>query len=153
MYEHLLHSLRQTRHTNPNANIYLVGDNVPDEAKQISNFYPYKSISCEQSEKLIKNYENYSSNSAQFELVCILRWFLFRNLAKKLNLNSLFCIDSDMLLYTDLSESLRNFDSYRYTLSSGSSAAVICINDLAVLDNFCISKASLIFTKSQYKQR
>ena len=135
--EHLLHSLRQTRYTNPNANIYLVGENVPDEAKQISNFYPYKSMLCEQSQKLIKNYVNYSSNNAQFELICILRWFLFRNLAKKLNLNNLFCIDSDMLLYTDLVEPLRNFDSYRYALSSGTSAAVICINDVTVLDNYC----------------
>jgi hypothetical protein len=134
---HLVHSLKQSRYTNPNVDIFLVGDNVPEEAKQIANFYSYKDLLCEQSQKLIKNYVNYSSNNANFELICILRWLLFRNLAKKLDLQNLFCLDSDMLLYASLSETLSNFDSYRYTLSNGTSAAVMCVNDLTVLDNFC----------------
>ena len=135
--EHLVHSLRQSKYSNPNVDIFLVGDNVPEEAKQIAKFYSYEDLLCEQSQKLIKNYVHYSSNNANFELICILRWFLFRNLAKKLNLQNLFCLDSDMLLYADLNEALSSFDSYRYTLSSGTSAAVMCINDLNVLDNFC----------------
>ena len=135
--EHLVHSLKQSKHTNPNVDIYLVGDNVPEEAKQIAKFYSYKDLLCEQSQKLIKNYTNYSSNDANFELICILRWFLFRNLAERLKLQNLFCLDSDMLLYADLDKVLVSFDSYRYALSNQTSAAVICINDLTVLDNFC----------------
>jgi hypothetical protein len=51
-----------------------------------------------------KVFVNYSSNSAQFELGCFLRFFYLKELITKYNLNRIFHVDSDCIVFDNLTE-------------------------------------------------
>jgi len=135
--DHLLTSIKQFRHYNPDSSIHLIGRGVQEEIKNLVHFYDYETLFCDQTLNFLKNFRNYSTNNADFEKICILRWFLMRNLARQKGFTRLFCLDSDMMVYCDIEKELQKFESCRYALSSATSAAVLCVNDISVLDDYC----------------
>jgi len=81
-----------------------------------------------------KSYKHLSSNSADFEYMCFARWFVMKNFIAKNDLDECFYIDSDIMLYCDITERVKSFKnvdsaflypyeqlSYRYGASGHSS--------------------------------
>lgn len=134
---YLLTSIKQLKYFNPSSNIYLIGRDVPPEAKTLVKFIDYEELIGEQSKIFLQNFANYSTNDANFEKICILRWFLIRNMCKRENIERFFCLDSDVMVYCDLDSELKKFDSNRYALTHWTSAGIACINDISVLDDYC----------------
>jgi len=130
-------SIKQTRHWNPDADIYLIGDKLPDELKGIAKFYDYTHLFGTTGQNFMNNFVNLSTNDANFEKVCIFRWFAINELCKRENIEKFFYMDSDIMLYCDLEKELSKFENTRYALSNGTSAAVFCVNDITVLDDYC----------------
>jgi len=135
--DYLPTSIKQLKHFNPQKEIYLIGNNIQQEVKDLVKFYEYEDLLCEQSMNFLHKFRNYSTNNADFEKICILRWFTIRNLCKKENFTNFFHLDSDVMIYCDLKKELAKFDSHRYSLSCSVSAAVFCVNDITVLDDYC----------------
>ena len=135
--EFVVQSIKQTHHWNPDSDIYLIGDIPPEETKDIVKFYDYQDLICQSGSNFMKNFVNLSSNNADFEKICIFRWFAIKELCRKENIEKIFYMDSDIMLYCNLEEELSKFQNTRYALSNGSSAAVFCVNDITVLEDYC----------------
>ena len=63
-----------------------------------------------------------STNSSEFEQFCWLRWFYLLNLMKRTNIQSVFYFDSDVLIYSSISDMIK------------------CYSDLKFKCGFCIPK-------------
>tara|TARA_R110002073_G_scaffold12346_2_gene54787 strand:+ start:6427 stop:7287 length:861 start_codon:yes stop_codon:yes gene_type:complete len=128
-------ALKQAKYTNPNSDIYLIGDdgNRKDYVKHIH----YSELMDIEAIEFSNNYINLSTNNEVYEKICFLRWFLIRNLVKRENIDRFFCTDSDVLLFCDITEQAENFKNYRYTLTHNVSAGISYINDVECLDQYC----------------
>jgi len=84
-----------------NNNVILITD-VPDKYKKTGakciNFNKY----VKRSEDFQKIYKHFSTNSYQFELICIIRWFVIYDYMKQENITRAFICDSDVLIYENL---------------------------------------------------
>lgn len=66
-------------------------------------------------------YKHFSSNPYNYELICICRWFCIYEYMKKNNIDSAFICDSDVLIYDNISNIIKNYlkeDMYICTSSS-----------------------------------
>ena len=54
--------------------------------------------------EVVELYTPDSGNGFCYELLCIIRWFLFLDLARRENLSEMFCLDSDYILFCDLTQ-------------------------------------------------
>ena len=58
------------------------------------------------------SYIHMSTNPAQFEVVCFVRWFVLRNFMIKNNIDVCFYADSDIMSYSNLSVEWHKFKEY-----------------------------------------
>jgi len=133
--EYLGYSLKQVRKSNPEANIYLLGD----ESNNKYDFIDHYKIAdfSEGANKLAKVYEHMSTNTYQFELFCIQRWFILNEFVKKNNINQFFHADSDVLIFVDIAKEFDKFKEYDFTLSQGTSGHDSFWFKTEVLNDFC----------------
>jgi hypothetical protein len=127
--------LKQASHHNPDADIYLIGDDT--NYKDYVKYIHYTELMDEDAIEFNNHFINLSTNNEFYEKICFLRWFLIRNLAKQNNINRLFATDSDVMYYCDITKEAENFKNYRYTLTHNVSAGIGFINDIKCLDQFC----------------
>ena len=74
------------------------------------------------SKKFAKYYIHLSSTTVVWvELFCFQRWFVLYEFMKEQKIDKVFCMDSDVLLYTDASEDFKNYKNFIFTLSHESS--------------------------------
>lgn|SRR3989338_4958031 len=103
-------SLKQARHSNPDTDIYLIGDKSNDRFNFIRHVlmddYSHRASSFG------KVYKHYSTNSHQFELFCIQRWFILSEFMEKEREKSIFVCDSDLMIYCNISEQNKRFKDY-----------------------------------------
>jgi len=151
--DYLTHSIKQLLHHNPDLKVYLIGKNVPEQAKELTHFYEMESLYCKQTYNFLNNFKNYSTNNAEFEKICILRWFLIRNLCRIKEIKNTFYLDSDVLIYCKLNKELKKFNNFRYSLTCNTSAGILYITDIKVFDDYlnlvdgfyCPSQQNLLF--------
>ena len=86
---------------------------------QLELFYDYNSPEVIEFKK---NYKHMSTNSSDFEQFCWIRWFYLLNLMKRKNIQSVFYFDSDVLIYSSISDMIK------------------CYSDLKLKCGFCIPK-------------
>ncbi len=130
-------SIKQTRHWNPDTDIYLIGDEEPADLSGIVKFYNVRDLDTQDSVDFFHKYVNLSTNDPQFEKICIYRWFAMKELCIREKIESMLYLDSDIMVYCDLEKGLSNFKQVRYALSNHISPAVFCINDISVLEDYC----------------
>lgn len=100
--DYLKYTLKQAAYFNKNSNITCLSDTLyenvyPKEVKfQSLNQYFGAALEFE------KIYEHLSRNSYQFELFCFQRWFILKEYMEKNNINEVFYIDSDVMLFGSL---------------------------------------------------
>ncbi|HTB05570.1 MAG TPA: hypothetical protein VK806_01370 [Bacteroidia bacterium] len=79
--------------------------------------FKFDSVKCFSIKKYTKDvdvfesvYEHLSTNSKEFEKICIARWFVLRNFMEEQKIDVCYYADSDVMIYDDLS---KVYDSYR----------------------------------------
>lgn len=128
-------SLWKARETNPNSEVYLLGDHWNAHFGAWVNHYHQQPFS-QQASELAKRFVNFSTNPAAFELICLQRWFILLAFMEKMDLDSCLYLDSDVLLFTDINADARRFSSYGMTVA-GISGHTNFIQKKEALSRFC----------------
>ncbi|MEP0911419.1 hypothetical protein NDI45_10865 [Leptolyngbya sp. GB1-A1] len=144
---YLLVSLDQARRTNPDSEIHLIGDASNDRY----SFVHHHKISdyLQEAQQFSEIYQHFNTNPYEFELFCFQRWFILNEFLKLNNIKSCFYVDSDVMLYTNISLEKQRFERFDITLSyppcfDSPSPHCMFINQSETLDDFCK------FTKNIY---
>ena len=141
-------SLEQTRRTNPHSQIILFGDKSNDVFDFVTHvdMEDYNQII----DKVAQSYKHLSTNDANYEFLCFVRWFIINEYVKENNIEKFFVTDSDVFLYCDISEEQKKFEKYRYTLCAYISAGISFINDINVLEEYCQLYMNVFSQKDAY---
>ena len=98
---YLYNTFFQLRATNPSILAYLIG------TKESAAYQPWiKHADIHRFEKEAtafgEIYQHFSTNSVDFELMCIQRWFVLKEFMVQYNIQKCLYLDSDVLLYEDV---------------------------------------------------
>lgn len=132
---YLPYTLWQCKATNPGATIYFIGDkqttHFPKWVEHI-DIEAYK----EAGNELRKVYNHKSNLGAEFELMCIERWFILSAFMTAHNIDKCIYLDSDILVYKDLSKQYALFPPHDMTWCSFSAHSNY-IFSVAALNDYC----------------
>jgi hypothetical protein len=135
------------RRSNPEADIFLLGD----ESNNVFDFVRHYDIKdySDGANQLAKVYKHFSSNSYQFELFCIQRWFVLRDFMHRQDLPDCFYADSDVLIFADLKAERQKFSQFDFTLTEQMSGHSSFWNSREALDSFCSFVENIYSRKDQ----
>ena len=95
-------AINQAKFSNPESQIYLLGDDTNLYLSDFCNHQQFSKYSeCDTSFKEV--YQHFSTNSYEFEYFCFKRWFVLLDFMKTNNLGWICATDSDYMLYGDVS--------------------------------------------------
>ena len=108
--------LKQAKHTNPNSEIILLGD----ETNRSFSFVRHFNINdyFDSARNFAKVYQHHSPNPFGYELFCFQRWFVLKDFVEK-ELGSdaqFFYCDTDTLLFENLSTEFLKYNKYDMTI-------------------------------------
>lgn len=132
---YLLYALAQAKKYNPQSDIILLGNDRNNRYKFVAheNVYDYSQEALE----FAKVYKHFNTNLLEFERLCFQRWFVLKNFLETYNIEKCLCIDSDVMLFVDVTEEQKKIADFDFTLSLGQSPHCMFINSRAALENFC----------------
>ncbi len=107
--------MRQARLWNPFSPIFLITDQPKEHFPDVTAL-PVDAFSAKAIE-FQKHYEHMSSNYYETELFCLQRWIIFSEVLKTLPYDRCFIMDSDVLLYCDITSEHRKYADYAFTLT------------------------------------
>jgi hypothetical protein len=147
---YLLYTLYQAKKTNSESNVILIGDN----SNQNYNFVEHKNMHDYTKDALnfSKIYKHYSVNPLEYELFCFQRWFILKNFMLASNIEKCLYIDSDIMLYANVTEEQKKFSNFDLTLSLSTSPHCCFINNLNVLKDFCNFMVYIYTEPSEFNQ-
>lgn len=96
-----------------------------------------------------KNYVHLNTTPYDYEVFCYERWFLLKNFMDKKQLETVFYIDSDVLLFVNVTEEWEKFSQYNFTLLHRTAAISSFITKKGIND-FCGLISSVYSNKSGY---
>ena len=113
---YLVRALAQAKFTNPKSEIVLLGD----ASNQFLDFVRHENLldyysSAQQFAQVCAD-QHCSPNSYEYELFCFQRWFILQEFMHRHQYDACFHIDSDVMLYADLTEENKKFDRFELTL-------------------------------------
>lgn len=155
---YLPYCLAQAKSSNPKSDIVLIGDKNNNHYKFINhrNMYEY----FNEAKEFGKIYKHLSTNMPVAEKFCFQRWFILNSFMAANNIAKCVHIDSDVMLYVDVTEEQKKFEQFDFTLSSGGSAHCSFFNSKQALEKFCAFVISLytepfLFSllESRYQER
>jgi len=133
----LLPAIYQVKKSNPTSPIYIISST---EAKSFyephANFINIEDIFNE-AHDFEKIYKHLNSNSYAFELICIQRWYVLNEFMKKMQFDQIVVLDSDCLLYSDISSDWNMLKGYDFGLINILCPAVTFICSQSSLQKFC----------------
>jgi hypothetical protein len=133
--EYLKYTFAQAKATNPKSDIVLLGDETNNQYPFVEHYF-IEDYS-ESAGHFARVYKHLSTHSVDFELICFQRWFVLRDFMVAHGLRTCLFLDSDTLLYTDVTQDSRKFASFDFTLSQGTSGCTFFLNRLEALSEFC----------------
>lgn len=116
--KHLKYVLAQVHKTNPNANIVLMGDKSNDKYPFVTHAYLSDYFSG--ANNFANVYVHKNATSVEYELFCYQRWFCVYEYMVKNNLDDVFSLDSDVLVYDNLAELHNVVKEYDFAVSAKS---------------------------------
>ena len=133
---YIYNTLYQLRKSNPLVNVYLIGTKESAVYNALAEHVAIEDL-FDEAQEFSKIYKHYSTNSAEFELICIQRWFVLKTFMKKKGIQRCLYMDTDVLVYEDVQILSEKFSHVGMTICgiSGHTNFV----DLATLIKFCDS--------------
>jgi hypothetical protein len=78
-----------------------------------------------------------SATNIDYELFCFLRWFYIRDFVVKHNIESFICLDSDVLVFSDLTEALKPFRHFSIAIERESMPPFTYFGNRKAIVDFC----------------
>jgi hypothetical protein len=132
---YLFYSIYKAKISNSDSEIFLIGTSETKHYGKLVHYLPIEDFLSKATE-LEKVFTNYSTNSAAFELFCLQRWFILDEFMKKEGIKRCVYIDSDILVYSNLSKAGQAFQNFDMTFL-GYSPHTNFINNRLILEDFC----------------
>ncbi|WP_018343053.1 hypothetical protein [Cytophaga aurantiaca] len=98
---YLYNTFFQLRATNPTVLAYLIGTKESEKYEPLIKHVNIHAFEKE-ANAFGEIYQHFSTNSMEFELICIQRWFVLKEFMVKNNIQKCLYLDSDVLLYEDI---------------------------------------------------
>ncbi len=143
-------SLRQAKHSSPDSEIILLGNEANDRfdfVRHVNMKDCFKSAA-----EFAKIYQHYSTNPHDYEMFCFQRWFILKDFMAQSKIDELMVCDSDMLVYCSADELYKKyFKNYALSVSIHSAqvaSAEVSFWRLNVVNDFCSFMTSL-YTKKR----
>ena len=142
--DYLNYTLKQSCKKNKT---FLIGtDNrVSDDNLYFEDINKYQKYT----EKFSSIYEYKSTNPYDYELFCFLRWFILKDFMEQNNLDVVFYVDSDVMLYVNVDDEFKKYDQFDMTLLHRS-AAISSFFTKKGLDIFCDFLIDTFSNKESY---
>jgi hypothetical protein len=139
---YLPYTIRQAKVMNPDSEILLVTDQPRKFLRLFARCVPMGEHITEANE-FAKIYTHLSPNEPGFELFCFQRWFVLYSVMHSLGLDHCFYLDSDVLLYSNVTAVRRSYSNADLTVNFEQGPHSTFINRLGPLRGFCdyITKA------------
>lgn len=128
-------SLWKARESNPRQRVILLGDEKNRHFSGMVEHFYQKDFS-RQSDQFTRHFVNFSTNSHDFELVCLQRWFVLKEFMESQGLDECLYMDSDVLLFADVDESKPRFNSQGMSIC-GISGHTNFVRKRSTLSAFC----------------
>ena len=129
-------TLSQVAESNSNSDVVLIGD----ISNNCYDFITHAQVSdySDSANEFEKIYEHKSLAPYQFELICFLRWFVFKDYVYKNDIDGDFvCLDSDVLVYQNIERIKPILDGYDLTIRGQGGAGFQWFRSKEVLNDFC----------------
>lgn len=128
--------------------VVLISDTMPNFYNPKLKLVNYDKLS-NGFEKLRENYIHLNTTPIDYELFCFQRWFILKNYMIENNLDVVFYVDSDVLLFCDVNEEWGKYKQYDFTLLHRSAATSSFIT-LRGLENLCNTIEKVYEDKNSY---
>ena len=130
-------SIRLAKRNNPDSRIYLICDVPPSEEwKELVHYIPLSHFASSLA-RFDKRYIHISHTEVAYEKFCFSRWLIINELVKEFGLTSFLHLDSDVLLFENADEGMKNFAPADFTLSYGHSGHTSFWRNTKALEQFC----------------
>lgn len=143
---YLKYSLEQAKVCNPE--VFLIGDN----SNNLYNFVTHIDyrLHFDEAREFSKIYKHYSTSSYEYEMFNFQRWFILKDFVIKNKINACLYLDSDVMIYVDVSKEIKKFKLYNFTLSQYFCGCVFFLNDIDALKDFCEFIMNIYSKKDKY---
>jgi hypothetical protein len=133
--KYLNFALDRAKKSNPKSRLIVIGSNISPKIG-IAEYFDVNDF--DKSAKLFsKKYIHLSTLNYDFELFCFQRWFILNEFMLKNKIRKCLYLDSDVLLYTDVTKDQDNYSKFMLAYSNNTSGHVMFVNSLKFLDKFC----------------
>ena len=133
---YLIYCLAQAKKFNPQSDIFLLGDYSNKYLQLVK--HRYFTDYMEGAEEFEKVYADKHMNNSDFlyEIFCFQRWFIIRDFMRKNQIAKCVHIDTDVMLFANITEEQKKFDASDLTLSNKGSGH-ICFLKLKGIEDYC----------------
>jgi len=133
--DYLFPTFYQLKAFNAQSDAYLIGDSTSKHYEPwVKHVFLKEYIAS--SIEFAKQFINLSTLGADYELFCIQRWFVLRDFMKAQKLDKVIYLDSDVLVYDDLTAQQKRFNHAGMTICHISGHTNF-VSKLSVLEEFC----------------
>ena len=149
--DYLKYSINQARFFNQSSTIYLIGDDTNNRYSGTEHFLiaQYENNAIE-FEKIYKHLNFLPENGVLFWFK---RWFIIEEFLRKNNISYPFIyIDSDVLLFSDITKEFENFKSYSMTICGERGPQYTYFSSVSSLSEFCKFIRSLFLDKEYFEK-
>ncbi|MFD1143060.1 hypothetical protein ACFQ4C_18180 [Larkinella insperata] len=101
---YLEYSLRQSRLSNPESTVFLLGDDANQHRFPFVAHVSITTLNSAKSADFRHHYVHLSTNPEWYELICFMRWFYLLTFMEQRRLDEVFVADSDIMLYKNLDQ-------------------------------------------------
>ncbi len=141
--DYLYYTMRQARLYNPDAPIYLFGDQANNRFSFLTHVdvTPYEAAAY----PFEKDYQHYSWQPYQFEMYCLKRYFILLEIMRAFSFERFYLCDTDLMFYSNVQEEydrlgMGSCDAALYVHPNAQMEEVLIHNSLwtrPVLEHFC----------------
>lgn len=146
--EYLKYTFAQARISNPDSPLFLLGDstNAGHEGVEHQSMFDY----FRQAAEFRKVYKHFSTNGLDYELINFQRWFILKEFLIANHIKRCLYLDSDTLVYTNVTEDSKKFEYFDFTLSQMTSGCTFFLNRIEALSEFCAFLFDVYSGKDKY---
>ena len=145
---HLAHALAQARQSNPLSRVILLGDDANREHEGVEH-YALRDY-FRGAADFAAAYTHHSSHPEAFELICFQRWFALEEFLTAEGLQQCVYLDSDVLLYADITHDIAKFHRFDFTLCWNMVGCIFFLNRRQGLEMFCRFAMDLYTRRQPY---